>query len=147
MNRCHVIFCLAAVASCAPVSVAPPPASVSSRPPPPSPPSGSLQEARAKCDAKYPALVGNYLAHTTCINAAIEHYALPTAPHPDLVQLQEEIRRTLSEKIDYGLRSPKAGESKMKEADALIAQIEQDREAGIEAAADRRLIRLRQFLE
>jgi hypothetical protein len=119
----------AAAASCAPVGVAPPPP-------------GSLQTARAACNEQYPARVGNFVAHTMCVNAAIDRYALPTAPHPDLVRLQEEIRISLSTKVDQRQLSPQAGEKKMKAADTLITQIEHDRQTGDHAAADRRLLRL-----
>jgi hypothetical protein len=125
---------------------------MSSRPLPPAPIStssapGSLQEARAVCNEQYPASIGNYLAHAMCVNDAVDRFALPTAPHPDLVKLQGQIRAALSGKIDQASLSPQAGERKMKEADALIEQIEHDREAGNDEAADRRLTRLQAMAE
>ena len=127
-----VVAWFAAAAGCAPVAVAPPP--------------GALQNARVACNAQYPARVGNYLAHTMCVNAAIDRYALPTAPHPDLVRLQENIRIALSAKVDRRALTPQAGEGRMKEADALIGQVEQDRQIGNETAANRRLLRLNAML-
>jgi len=126
-----VVAGFAAVAGCAPVAVAPPRA-------PCKRPRG-LQRA-------IPARVGNYLAHTMCVNAAIDRYALPTAPHPDLVRLQENIRIALSAKVDRRTLTPQVGEGRMKEADALIGQVEQDRQIGNETAANRRLLRLNAML-
>jgi hypothetical protein len=107
---------------------------------PPSP--GALRDARAACNEQYPARVGNYVAHTMCVNAAIERYALPATAYPDLVRIQQQIRVALSAKVDQRQLSPQAGEGRMKEADALISQIERDRQTGNEAAANRRLLRL-----
>jgi len=83
------------VAGCAPVAVAPPP--------------GALQNARVACNAQYPARVGNYLAHTMCVNAAIDRYALPTAPHPDLVRLQENIRSRFRPRSTVAPSPPRSG--------------------------------------
>src|ERR1041384_8805775 len=86
-----------------------------------SPSAGDLRAAREACNRDYPARLGNYLPHARCVNAAIETYALPTAPHPDLIRLQAEIRASLSEKIDRRRLSVQAGERRMAEADRLGA--------------------------
>jgi len=99
------------------------------------PPAGDLRSARLACNAQYPQKTGNYLPHAVCVNAAVERYAVPTARHPDLIRLQEEVRWRLSEKIDRRLISPQIGERRMREADALVAEVEHDRSTGRETAA------------
>src|SRR5438045_9395284 len=90
------------------------------------PPTGDLRGAREDCTRQYPRRVGNYLPHARCVNAAIEAYALPTARHPDLVRLQEEIRASLSERIDRRRRSAAAGERRMGQADRRVAEADGD---------------------
>src|SRR5205085_9388460 len=50
---------------------------------------GDLKSAREACNRDYPRRIGNYLPHAQCVNAAIEAYALPTAPHPAWVPMLE----------------------------------------------------------
>jgi hypothetical protein len=100
---------------------------------------GDLQSAREACNRAYPPRIGNYLLHADCVNAAVERYALPTARHPDLIRLQEEVRSALSDKVDRRRIGVRDGEQRMAEADRLITAAERDRDAGNNAAAARRL--------
>lgn len=100
---------------------------------------GDLQNARQACNQAYPPRIGNYLPHAHCVNAAIEAYALAVAPHPDLIRLQEEVRTTLSEKVDRRRISVRDGERRMAEADKLVAEAGRERDAGHPAAASRRI--------
>ena len=108
---------------------------------------GDLRSAREACNRDYPRRVGNYLPHAHCVNAAIEAYALPTARHPDLVRLQEEIRASLSDRIDRRRLSVSAGERRMGEADRLVTEAERERDAGNEKAASRRLAAVEEMLK
>src|SRR4051812_49000459 len=83
---------------------------------------GDLRSAREACNRDYPRRTGNYLPNAECVNAAIERYALPTAPHPDLVRLQEEIRLSLSDKIDKRKMSVQIAERRMVRADRLVTE-------------------------
>ena len=112
----------------------------------PVPPAASLREAREACNREYPARIGNYRPHAECVNAAVEEYAIPAAHHPDLLRLQEELRRKLSERIDRRRISAETGAHRMAEADAALEQITRDREAGREAAAEKKLASLRRML-
>ena len=112
----------------------------------PAPPAGSLREARDACNREYPARIGNYRPHAECVNAAVEEYAMPTARYPDLLRLQEELRRKLSERIDRRRISAETGAHRMAEADAALEQVTRDREAGREAAAEKKLASLRRML-
>ena len=107
---------------------------------------GDLQTAREACNRQYPMRVANYLPHANCVNAAVEAYALPSAKHPDLIRLQEEVRVSLSGKIDRHRLSVQAGERRMAEADRLVAAAEKERDAGNEKAADRRVATLEKIL-
>jgi hypothetical protein len=100
---------------------------------------GDLQSAREACNRAYPPRIGNYLPHADCVNAAVERYALPTARHPDLIRLQEEVRSALSDKVDRRRIGVRDGEQRMAEADRLITAAERDRDAGNNATAARRL--------
>ena len=100
---------------------------------------GDLQSAREACNRAYPPRIGNYLPHADCVNAAVERYALPTARHPDLIRLQEEVRSALSDKVDRRRIGVRDGEHRMAEADRLITAAERDRDAGNNAAAARRV--------
>ncbi|MBV9860800.1 MAG: hypothetical protein JO267_01495 [Alphaproteobacteria bacterium] len=100
---------------------------------------GDLQSARAACNARYPARIGNYLPHASCVNEAVETFAIPSARYPDLVRLQEEVRSALSARIDRRTISPRAGERRMAEADRLINQAERDRDRLDETEANRRV--------
>src|ERR1051325_5262911 len=112
------------------------------------PPSmGDLKAARGACNRDYPARLGNYLPHAPCVNAAIETYALPPAPHPDLIRLQAEIRASLSEKIDRRRLSVQAGERRMAEGDRLLAPGPPDRGAGNAKNAPRRIAAIEQMLK
>ena len=108
---------------------------------------GDLKSAREACNREYPRRIGNYLPHAHCVNAAIEAYALPTARHPDLVRLQEEIRASLSDRIDRRRLSVSAGERRMAEADRLVTEAERERDAGNEKAASRRLAAVEEMLK
>lgn len=113
----------------------------------PPPVTGDLQTAREACNRQYPMRVGNYLPHAQCVNAAIETYAMPGARYPDLVQLQAQVRASLSEKIDRRRISVQIGERRMAEADRLVAEAERNREAGNERAASRRIAVIEQMLK
>jgi hypothetical protein len=108
---------------------------------------GDLKSAREACHRDYPRRIGNYLPHAHCVNAAIEAYALPTARHPDLVRIQEEVRASLSDKIDRRRLSVSAGERRMAEADRLVAAAERERDAGNNAAAARRVAAIEEMLK
>ena len=107
---------------------------------------GDLKSAREACNRDYPRRIGNYLPHARCVNAAIEAYALPTARHPDLVRLQEEVRASLSDRIDRRRVSVTAGERRMAEVDRLVAAAERERDASNEKAANRRVAAIEQIL-
>ncbi len=113
---------------------------------PPAAPTGDLRSARLACNAEYPRGIGNYGPHAECVNAAVERYAMPTARHPDLLRLQEELRRRLSDKVDRQQISPAAAARKMAEADALIRGAERERDAGRDAAAHRKAARVEAML-
>jgi hypothetical protein len=129
--------------------VLPPPA------PPPAPPRPvaapvhrpSLQSARLACNRKYPPQIGNYAAHATCVNAAVDRYALPGARYPDLVRLQEQVRSQLSSRIDGGAISPTDGQQQMEEADKAIDQAEHERSAAHPDAAAGELARVQALLQ
>ena len=107
---------------------------------------GDLQSAREACNRAYPPRIGNYLPHADCVNAAVERYALPTARHPDLIRLQEEVRSALSDKVDRRRIGVRDGEHRMAEADRLITAAERDRDAGNEKAASRRIAAIEEML-
>jgi hypothetical protein len=108
-------------------------------PPPFGAPNGDLPSARLACNQRYPARIGNYLPHAQCVNAAIESYALPAAAHPELLRIQEDIRASLAGQVDRRQISVEAGRHKMNQADALVVEIQRDRDRGNEAAAARRM--------
>jgi len=107
---------------------------------------GDLKSAREACNRDYPRRIGNYLPHAQCVNAAIEAYALPTARHPDLVRIQEEVRASLSDRIDRRRLSVSAGERRMAEADRLVTMAERERDAGNNDAAARRVAAIEEML-
>ena len=107
---------------------------------------GDLRSAREACNRDYPRRVGNYLPHAHCVNAAVDTYALPGARHPDLVRLQEEVRASLSDKIDRRRLNVSAGERRMAEADRLVAAAERERDAGNNAAAAKRVAAIEELL-
>jgi len=107
---------------------------------------GDLKSAREACNRDYPRRIGNYLPHAHCVNAAIEAYALPTARHPDLVRMQEEVRASLSDRIDRRRLGVSAGERRMAEADRLVAAAERERDAGNNDAAARRVAAIEEML-
>jgi hypothetical protein len=107
---------------------------------------GDLQSAREACNRAYPPGIGNYLPHADCVNAAVERYALPTARHPDLIRLQEEVRSALSDKVDRRRIGVRDGERRMAEADRLVTAAERDRDAGNEKAASRRIAAIEEML-
>jgi hypothetical protein len=79
------------------------------------------------------------LPHAQCVNAAVEAHALPAARYPDLIRLQEQVRTTLSDKVDRRRLSVRAGEQQMAQADKLVAEAEHERDAGRLAVASRRI--------
>jgi hypothetical protein len=83
----------------------------------------ALAAARQACAARYPARAGTFFARATCVNHAIDHIALPNAPNPDLIQLQESARIALSTKLDDGTISQSAAEATMAEIDAKVTTI------------------------
>jgi hypothetical protein len=107
---------------------------------------GDLQSAREACNRAYPPRIGNYRPHADCVNAAIEAYALPNSPHPDLIRLQEEVRVALSDKVDRRRIAVHEGERRMAEADRLVTAAERDRAAGNEKAASRRIAAIEEML-
>jgi hypothetical protein len=107
---------------------------------------GDLQSAREACNRTYPPRIGNYLPHADCVNAAVERYALPNSPYPDLIRLQEEVRSALSDKVDRRRIGVRDGERRMAEADRLITAAERDRAAGNEKAASRRIAAIEEML-
>jgi hypothetical protein len=108
-------------------------------PPPFGAPTGNLPGARLACNQRYPAKIGNYLPHALCVNAAIESFALPGSRQPEILRVQEDIRASLAGRVDRRQISLEAARHKMNEADALVAQIERDRDLGNQAAAARRM--------
>jgi hypothetical protein len=69
-------------------------------------------------------VVGRFLARAACVNQAINRIALPTAPNPDLIQLQENARIALSTKLDERTISQKAAEATMAQIDAKVTSVE-----------------------
>jgi len=110
------------------------------------PPGGDLHGARLACNAEYPRKIGYYLPHALCVNAAIEHYAIPVARHADLIRLQQQLRAQLSERIDRRAINPQAADHRMREADALVADAQRDRDAGRQTAARRKTAALEAML-
>ena len=119
---------------------------------PPPPPragatrAGALATARAACNRQFPRKIGNYLPNAHCVNAAVERFALPTARHPDLIRLQEQVRANLCEAIDQRRLSPQDGESSMAAADRLIAEIASSRDAADGPGAEHKLASVRAML-
>jgi hypothetical protein len=114
--------------------------------PTPMPQPGDLRVDRLACNNAYPPRVGNYLPHAECVNAAIERDAIPFERYPDLVRLQERLRRKYSAQIDGGALSATAGERKMAEVDKTVTTAEHDRDTGRAGAADQRLDHLEAML-
>jgi hypothetical protein len=102
--------------------------------------SAALAAARQACAAQYPAKVGTFLARATCVNQAIDRIALPTAPNPDLIQIQERARIALSAKLDDRTISPKAAETTMAEIDARVTSIQHYRAISDQNAAASQLV-------
>jgi hypothetical protein len=117
-------------------------------PPPPllGLPGGNLKSAREACNAQYPQRIGNFLPHAQCVNDAVERYAMASEPYPDLIRLQEDIRASLSGKIDRRRITPQTGARRMAEADRLVEQARRERGAGADKAASRRLATLNSML-
>jgi hypothetical protein len=104
--------------------------------------SGQLVADRSACNTAYPPKIGNYLPHAECVNAAVEHDALPNARYPDLVRLQEELRVSYSAQIDNGSITPRTGETKMAKADESIAAAVTERDAGRSEVANNQVTQL-----
>lgn len=136
-----------AACAVAPPAPIPPPASVSLAKPMEAASSGDLAAERQACNAAYPPKVGNYLPHAECVNAAVERFALPYTPYPDLIRLQEELRISYSAQIDNGSITPQTGETKMAKADELIAGAITERDAGRSGVADNQVTRLQTALQ
>jgi hypothetical protein len=85
------------------------------------PPPGDLVADRRACNELYPPRIGNYAPHAECVNKAIERDAMPTARDPHLVYLQGQLRLKYSAQIDSGVITPRNGEQKMQQVDALVA--------------------------
>ena len=130
-----------------PPALIPPPAPVSLAKPMQAASSGDLAAERQACNTAYPAKIGNYLPHAECVNAAVERYALPYTPYPDLVRLQEELRINYSAQIDNGSITPPTGETKMAKADELISGAITERDAGRAGVADNQVTRLQTALQ
>jgi len=109
-------------------------------------PPGDLRADRQACNNAYPPHVGNYLPHADCVNAAIERDAIPFAHYPDLIRLQEQIRRKYSAEIDRGVLTAAAGSRKMEAADAMVKAAEYDRDTDHAMAAEHRLDSLEALL-
>jgi hypothetical protein len=112
---------------------------------PPGP--GNLAADREACNRSAPAAHGGYVAHAQCINAAVERDAIPFARYPDLVRMQEQLRIKYSTLIDRGALSPRDGERRMAEADALVVGAMRDRDRGNRKTADHRVDRLQAMLQ
>jgi hypothetical protein len=110
-------------------------------------PPGNLAADRQACNRQFPERAGNYLPHAQCVNAAVERDAIPTARHPDLVRLQEQLRVKYSADIDRGVLSPREGQRRMTEADELVSAAMRDRDTGRREVADRRVDRLQALLQ
>ena len=108
---------------------------------------GDLQSAREACNRAYPPRIGNYRPHADCVNAAVERYAMPTSPYPDLLRLQEEVRSALSDRVDRRRIGVRDGERRMAEADRLVAMAERERDAGNNDAAARRVAAIEEMLK
>lgn len=105
-----------------------------------------LQSARQACNKAYPAQVGNYLAHASCVNEAVERYAVKNSRYPDLLRLQEQVRSQLSARIDQHAISAHDGEQQMTEADRAITAAQQERDAQHKDAADQHIARVEGML-
>jgi hypothetical protein len=136
-----------AACAIAPPAPLPPPTSVSLPKPLQAASSGDLAAERQACNTAYPPKIGNYLPHAECVNTAVERYAIPYAPYPDLVRLQEELRINYSAQIDNGSITPQTGEAKMGKADELIASAITERDAGRAGVADNQVIGLQTALQ
>jgi hypothetical protein len=112
----------------------------------PMPPPGDLSADRRACNNAYPPRVGNYLPHAECVNAAVERDAIPFARYPDLVRLQEQLRRKYSAQIDGGVLTAKVGVRKMAQVDNTVTAAEHDRDTGRAVAADQRRDRIEAML-
>jgi len=98
---------------------------------------GDLATARAACDQQFPQRIGNYLAHARCVNTAVDRFVLPTTRYPDLIGMQQKMRMSLSARIDRRTISEQAASARMDQADALVAQVHRERDAGDQTAAAR----------
>jgi hypothetical protein len=105
-----------------------------------------LPSARGVCDQRYPAQIGNYLAHAQCVNAAIERYALASSPSPDLVGLQEQARVQLSQRIDSRVISADDGAAQITAVDRAVDAAERERAAAHPSEADDQVRRIRTII-
>lgn len=110
-------------------------------------PSGdNLSNARQACNRQYPRKIGSYLSHAACVNDAIERLAIGRARYPDLVRLQEDVRVSLSDKIDAREITVQAADHKMRRVDTLVARASRDRDAGQQASANRHIATIDRIL-
>jgi hypothetical protein len=106
----------------------------------------NLSNARQVCNRQYPRRIGSYLPHAACVNDAVERFAIGEARYPDLVRLQEDVRVSLSDKIDARAITVRTAEHRMRRADALVAQASRDRDAGNETGANRHIAAIDRIL-
>jgi hypothetical protein len=110
------------------------------KPAQPAPDNGiALAAARRVCAAQYPATVGTFRARATCVNEAIDRFALSDAINPDLIRLQQSARIALSTKLDDRAISQKEAEAIMAEIDAKVVSVERYRAISDHAAAESQL--------
>jgi len=107
---------------------------------------GNLSDARQACNRQYPRKIGSYLPHAACVNDAVERFAIGQSRYPDLVRLQEDVRVSLSDKVDAREITVRTAEHKMRRVDALVAQASRDRDAGKATSADRHIATIDRIL-
>ena len=105
-----------------------------------------LWDARQACNRQYPRRIGSYLPHAACVNDAVERFAIGQARYPDLVRLQEDVRVSLSDKIDAREITVRTAEHKMRRVDTLVAQASRDRDAGKPKSANRHIAAIDRIL-
>jgi hypothetical protein len=137
-----LLVCAVVLSRCIAPPMPPPAHPLTARPVGPAKPAqpspdntSALAAARQACATQYPAKVGTFLARATCVNDAIDRIALPNAPNPDLIRLQESARIALSTKLDDRTISQKAAEATMADIDAKVTNIEHYRAVSDQNAA------------
>jgi hypothetical protein len=107
---------------------------------------GDMRSAREACNREHPRRVGSYLPHAQYVNAAVDHYALPTPSNPDLIRLQEGVRAALSDKVDRRQISVSAGNAAWRKPTVWSLWPRRERDAGKDAAAARRVAAIEEML-